>query len=540
MTETPKTTRRKKPATGVKPTAAKVLVSKEAQATKRPAARKPAAKPAAAAVAQAAAKPALLDALIIGTGFGGIGMAVQLQQAGISDYLILEKADDVGGVWRDNQYPGAACDVPSHLYSFSFAPNARWSRKYAGQDEIHGYIRRVADQFGVTPQVRFRSEVATAAFDEADGSWTVTTTAGDVYRTRALITATGQLNRPAYPDVPGIDSFRGEVFHSARWRHDIDLAGKRVAVVGTGASAIQFVPEIVPKVKSLVLIQRSAPYVIPKPDRGYHALETLAFEQAPALQHGSRNLQYVTHEYRALAFTSMQKFLSMPLLQFRRMLRSQVPDRALREKLTPTDPIGCKRILLSNNYFPALAQPHVSVVNGGVRSVDATGITGADGVHHDVDVIIYGTGFRATEFLAPMRVTGLGGRDLNEAWREGAESYLGMTVTGFPNLYMVYGPNTNLGHSSIIFMLESQMTYIRQCVSRLVGERLRYLDVQPQAQDDFNQAVQARLRESVWQKGCQSWYVNEHGRNVANWPGFTFEYRWRTKRPDWSHYRVQA
>ncbi len=482
----------------------------------------------------------VLDALIIGTGFGGIGMAVQLQEAGISNYLVLEKAGDVGGVWRDNQYPGAACDVPSHLYSFSFAPNAHWTRKYAQQDEIHGYIRRCADEFGVTPQIRFHSEVAHAEFDEAAGVWRVTTRAGEVYLTRALITAMGQLNRPAYPEVPGIDSFQGEVFHSATWRHDCDLTGKRVAVVGTGASAIQFVPEIVPRVSSLVLFQRSAPHVIPKPDRGYFELEKMAFEQAPRMQAGSRIWQYLAHEYRALAFTSLQNFLVVMQHRFEKMLTEQIPDPVLRAKLMPTDPIGCKRILLSTEYYPALARPHVSVVNGGVQSVDATGITGADGVHHEVDVIIYGTGFKATEFLAPLTIRGRNGQDLNAAWRDGAEAYLGMTVANFPNLFMIYGPNTNLGHSSIILMLESQMNYIRQCVSKLVKERVRVLDVKSSAQGAFNTDLQARLRKSVWQSGCNSWYVNAAGRNVTNWPGFTFEYRWRTKRPDWSHYRMET
>ena len=481
-----------------------------------------------------------LDALIIGTGFGGIGMAVYLQQAGIDNYLVLEKADDVGGVWRDNQYPGAACDVPSHLYSFSFAPNTQWSRKFAMQDEIRGYIRRCTDQFGVTPRLRLGREVAEARFDEVAGTWTVTTTGGETYVTRALITATGQLNRPAFPSVPGIDSFQGEVFHSARWRHDIDLRGKRVAVVGTGASAIQFVPEIVPQVKSLVLFQRSAPHVIPKPDRPYTTVEKLAFEKAPALMAGSRQWQYLSHEYRALAFTSYQQFMALPEWQFKRHLASQVKDPVLRDKLTPKDPIGCKRILLSNNYYSALAQPHVQVVNGAVQAVDAGGITGADGVRHEVDVIIYGTGFKATEFLAPMRVVNGQGTDLNTAWRDGAEAYLGITVSGFPNLFMLYGPNTNLGHSSIIFMLESQMNYIRQCVGRLVDDRLRALDVLPTAQSQFNTALQQRLSQSVWSTGCDSWYVNDKGRNTANWPGFTFEYRYRTRRPDWADYRVVA
>ena len=428
--------------------------------------------------------------------------------------------------------------MPSHLYSFSFAPNPRWTRKYAQQDEIHGYIRRVADEFGVTPRIRFHQEVASAAFDEAAGIWTVTTTAGEVYRGRALITAMGQLNRPAYPRLPGVEQFRGEVFHSARWRHDIDLSGKRVAVVGTGASAIQFVPEIVPRVKSLVLLQRSAPHVIPKSDRGYRALEQIAFGQLPRLLSGSRAWQYVTHESRALAFTVMKPIMKVMALDFRRMLRRQVADPVLRAKLTPTDAMGCKRVLLSNDYYPALTQPHVQVVNGGVRGVDATGITGGDGVRHEVDVIIYGTGFKATEFLAPLHITGLGGRVLADVWEKGAEAHLGITVHGFPNLFMLYGPNTNLGHSSIIFMLESQMAYIRQCLRKLRDDGLRYLEVSAEAQAAFNAETQARLRDSIWQQGCSSWYVNEHGRNVTNWPGFTTEYRWRTKRPDWTDFRA--
>ncbi|MEL0028912.1 MAG: NAD(P)/FAD-dependent oxidoreductase [Perlucidibaca sp.] len=480
----------------------------------------------------------VLDALIIGSGFAGIGMAIQLQEAGVSDYLILEKENDVGGVWRDNTYPGAACDVPSHLYSFSFAPNPHWTRKYAQQDEIRGYIRRCADQFGVTSQVRFRQEVADATFDEAAGTWTVTTRTGETYRTRALICALGQPNRPAYPRVAGMEDFKGEVFHSALWRHDIDLRGKRVAVIGTGASAIQFVPEIVPQVQSLVLMQRSAPYVIPKSDRAYFTLESLAFDRLPRLLTGSRLWQYWRHEGRALGFTSMKPILKFLEADFRRMLARQVKDPVQYDKLMPRDPFGCKRVLLSNDYYSALTQPHVAVAMGSPRGVDATGITDGEGVRHEVDVIIYGTGFKATEFLAPLRIAGLGGRVLADAWEKGAEAHLGITVSGFPNLFMLYGPNTNLGHSSIIFMLESQMTYIRQCLQKLRAGSLRYLDVKPAAQARFNAEIQESLRDSIWMQGCTSWYVNEHGRNVTNWPGFTVDYRMRTKRPDWSHYRL--
>ncbi len=480
---------------------------------------------------------AVLDALIIGTGFAGVGMAVQLQEAGIDNYLVLERAGDVGGVWRDNVYPGAACDVPSHLYSYSFAQNPAWSRKFAAQPEIHRYVRDCAQRFGVTAKTRFHSEVASAAFDAATGLWTVFLTDGTEFRSRALITAMGQLSQPAMPRVPGMERFKGEVFHSATWRHDIDLTGKRVAVVGTGASAIQFVPEIVPKVKSLVLFQRSAPYVIPKGDRAYHALEKLAFAQAALLQSGSRAVQFLVHESRALAFTSLNKLMKVMELQFKFNLRRQIKDPVLRKTLTPDYPMGCKRILLSNNYYPALAQPHVSVVSGAVQEVDATGVIGPDGRHHEVDVIIYGTGFKATEFLNPLQITGLNGVSLQERWKQGAEAYLGITVSGFPNLFMLYGPNTNLGHSSIILMLEAQMGYIRQCVSRLLADKLRYLNVKQGAEQRFNADLQKQLKQSVWQGGCTSWYVNEAGRNVANWPGFTVTYRLRTQRPDWNDYQ---
>lgn len=480
-----------------------------------------------------------LDAVIIGTGFAGVGMAVQLMQRGIDNIVLLEKSGDVGGVWRDNRYPGAACDVPSHLYSYSFAPNYRWTRKYAQQDEIHGYIRHCADKFGVTPLVRFHQEVQSASYDDATSLWTVTTTAGEQYHTRALITAMGQLSRPLIPQLPGMETFTGESFHSANWRHDIDLTNKRVAVVGTGASAIQFVPAIVPKVKSLVLLQRTAAHVIPKDDGAYADVQRWAFERQPLLQQASRAWQFVTHEVMALAFNQVQSLRAQPEMRFKRLLKQQVKDPVLREKLTPTDPIGCKRILLSNDYFSALAQPHVQVVNGAVKAVDATGIVGGDGVHHDVDVIIYGTGFKATEFLSPLAITGSGGRDLHQQWREsGAEAYLGITVSGFPNLFMMYGPNTNLGHSSIILMLESQMNYIVQCVEKLKAGDVRALNVRQVAQRQYNEQLQARLRQSIWQSGCKSWYVNEQGKNVANWPGFTVEYRWRTNSPDWADYEM--
>ena len=309
-------------------------------------------------------------------------------------------------------------------------------------------------------------------------------------------------------------------------------------MIGTGASAIQFVPKIVPKAKSLVLVQRSAPYVIPKPDRAYLAAEKLIFEKLPKVQLGSRLWQYLGHERNALAFTVWDKLMALPAWQFRSYLKANIKDPVLREKLTPDYPMGCKRILISNDYYPALAQKHVTVTTQGVTRADATGIVTADGVHHDVDVIIYGTGFKATEFLSPMKITGLQGQDLHARWKDGAEAYLGLTVSGFPNFFMMYGPNTNLGHNSIVYMLESQMNYIRQCVQKLQQDKLQYLDVKSAPMDEFNQALQARLHKTVWDGGCKSWYVNEAGKNTANWSGFTLDYRRRTSKPNWSHYTL--
>jgi len=478
------------------------------------------------------------DVIIIGTGFGGLGMAIQLQEAGINNVLVLEKAADVGGVWRDNRYPGAACDVPSHLYSYSFAPNARWSRKFAQQPEIHQYLRECAEQYGLRKLIRFNTEVVAASFSAEQGLWTLTTANGEQLQARAVVSAVGQLNRPAIPRIDGIEQFQGQVMHSAQWNDDVVLEGKRIAVIGTGASAIQFVPKIVPKAKSLVLVQRSAPYVIPKPDRAYLAAEKVIFERLPKFQLGSRLWQYLGHERNALAFTVWDKLMALPAWQFRSNLNKHIKDPELRAKLTPDYPMGCKRILISNDYYPALAQQHVTVTTHGVTHADATGVVTADGVHHEVDVIIYGTGFKATEFLSPMKITGLQGQDLHARWQGGAEAYLGLTVSGFPNFFMMYGPNTNLGHNSIVYMLESQMNYIRQCVQKLQKEQLKYLDVKSAPMDAFNQDLQAHLHKTVWDGGCKSWYVNESGKNTANWSGFTLDYRLRTSKPNWSHYTV--
>ena len=476
-----------------------------------------------------------LQVLIIGAGFAGLGLAMRLRQQGQEHFLILEKAGEPGGTWRDNSYPGAACDVPSHLYSFSFEPKTDWSRRYAPQPEIFAYVRQCIDNHGLQPKIRCNSEVAEAWFDEEAALWRVTTTDGAAFSARALVSACGQLNRPLYPQFPGLERFAGESFHSARWRHDIDLTGKRVAVIGTGASAIQFVPAIVPKVKQLTLFQRTPAYVLAKPDRAYSRLELTLMQRWPWMQKLDRGLQYLYHEARGVAFFVLPGLMKLMRGSFLRYLAREVSDAGLRAKLTPDYPMGCKRILISNDYYPALAQPQVAVVNEAIREVSEHGVITADGREHAADVLIYGTGFAASDFLAPMQIRGLGGLELNQAWKDGAEAYKGISVNGFPNLFILYGPNTNLGHNSIIYMLESQFPYVLACLDKL-EQGVRYLDVRKPVQDAWNQRVQHAIEHSVWEQGCSSWYKNAAGKHTNNWSGFTFSYRRHTRQPDWSAY----
>jgi len=477
-----------------------------------------------------------LRVLIIGAGFAGLGLAIQLHKAGISDFLIVEKASEVGGTWRDNQYPGAACDVPAHLYSFSFELKADWSRKFAPQAEICAYLTHCAEKYGLRQRIRFNSEVTGAAFDQRAGRWRVRVSDGTSFSAQALVSACGQLNRPAYPRLPGLEQFQGEVFHSARWKHDYDLRGKRVAVIGTGASAIQFVPAIVPQVQRLYVFQRSAAYVLAKPDRAYRAWEVALRRRWPWLQKLTRVRTYLQYEARVLAFSTCPLLMRVMQLAFRRHLARGMQEAGVRQQLTPDYPPGCKRILLSNDYYPALARPHVEVITAGIRAVTATSVVTADGRECAVDAIICGTGFAATDFLAPMQITGLDGRELHQAWRDGAEAYKGISVHGFPNLFLLYGPNTNLGHNSIVYMLESQFAYVVGCLQALREHGLRYLDVKPQVQQAYNQQVQQALRQSVWHQGCTSWYKTAAGKNTNNWPGFTFLYRQHTRHPELTDY----
>lgn len=473
--------------------------------------------------------PSPLSFVIVGAGFAGIGMAIALRKQGIEDFVLVEKARDVGGVWRENRYPGAACDVPSHLYSFSFEPNPAWSHVFSPQAEIEAYLQHCARKYDLYRHIRFASEVSTADFDETRQLWRTQLRDGSVLVSRAFISAVGQLSRPILPQIPGLDTFKGRCFHSAQWDPAYTLEDRRVAVIGTGASAIQFVPAIAPQTRQLKVFQRSPAWLKPRPDRPYRAFEKKLFRRVPAIAKLYRLGHYLRYESRALAFTRFRSLMRPAIgWPFQRMLKRDIADPQLREKLVPDYPIGCKRILLTSNYLPALARPNVELITQGIRCVTEHGIETDDGRSHDVDAIIYGTGFAATEFLAPMQIRGRGALDLNAVWKQGAEAYLGITVPGFPNLFLLYGPNTNLGHNSIVYMLESQIAHVMRCWRALQARGAETIEVHDPAYRRYNGRVQQHLRRTVW-NGCKSWYVDAQGHNSTNWPGFTLSYRLLTR-----------
>ncbi|WP_433661609.1 flavin-containing monooxygenase [Nocardia sp. CA-128927] len=475
--------------------------------------------------------------LIIGAGFGGIGMAIELRRNGFQDITILERAADLGGVWRENTYPGAACDVPSPLYSFSFEPKPDWPQRYSGRDAIHAYLRGVAERNGVLDAIEFGVEVTDAEFDDAAGRWTIRTADGAARTVDVLISAVGQLSRPALPNIPGIDTFAGAAFHSAEWDHGVELTGKRVACIGTGASAIQYIPEIQPKVAQLTLFQRTPAWVIPKFDTDYSPIQHRLFARVPGALLVERFGWWSIAEFISLGLVEFPAITGLVSTLAGRHLRKQVADPELRAKLTPDYPIGCKRGLFSNDYYPALTQPNVHVETTAITEVLPKGVRTADGTVHEVDVIIYGTGFKGTEFLWPMRIYGRAGRKLSDAWADGAHAYYGISVPDFPNLFLVYGPNTNLGVGSIIYMIESQTSYIRQAVE-LLGRRPGHcLEVRADQEQRHNTALQERLARTPW-NFCSSWYRNAAGRITNNWPGSQLSYRRRLRKLDPADYTL--
>lgn len=475
---------------------------------------------------------------IIGTGFGGLGMAYYLKQAGIESFTIFEKSDAVGGVWRENTYPGAGCDVPSHLYSFSFEPHYPWAWRYGKQAEILAYMQHCVRKYRIEEHIQFRREVSAADFDQQRGLWTLQLADGGRHEADILISAVGQLHRPMIPQIQGQASFKGRHFHSANWDHSLDLRGKTVAVIGSGASAVQFVPEIARQVKQLYLFQRSAGWVAPKFEQPISAFMRKVFDRSPLLYDIDRLRIFLIVEALAYAYNGHPWAERLMRLMSQVQLRLQVRDPALRRRLTPDFPIGCKRILLTTQWLPALTRPHVEVVSEAIEQITDNGIRSADGRLREVDAIIYGTGFAATEFLAPMRVTGRDGQCLNEQWRRGADAYLGMAVAGFPNFFMLYGPNTNVGSGSIIYMLECQQRYIVKLLQDRAQRGWRCAEVSPRAQADYRHEIEKRSGLTTFNGNCQSWYKTADGRNTNNWIGSMMEYRRRTARIDWTHYQL--
>ncbi|KKN51832.1 hypothetical protein LCGC14_0618830 [marine sediment metagenome] len=476
--------------------------------------------------------------VIIGTGFGGLGMAIQLKKAGLENVTLLEKAGRVGGTWRDNTYPGAACDVQSHFYSYSFEPKHDWSRKFGLQHELLGYMDHCVEKYGLGKHIRFNCEVADAVFDDVCNRWTLTLTNGETLEAQVVITATGQLNQPAWPKIEGMSDFEGTCFHSARWDHDYDIKNKRVAVIGTGASAIQFVPEIAGDVAALTLFQRSAAWVLPKPDRPFKRWEQRLFKRIPVWDRLYRYLIYWKNESRGLAFTRFHRLLDIFARQGKKEAGKHVTDPATLKNIIPDYQIGCKRILISNDWYPAINRLNVDLVTDPIERINSTGIQTRSGRHYPVDAIIFGTGFRASEFLSPIRITGRNGLTLNEAWQEGAVAFKGITVSGFPNLFMLYGPNTNLAHNSILYMLESQFQYVLGCMNILKKYPGAAMDVRQDRLKRYSSVVQEGLKGSVWNSGCTSWYLDANGKNTLNWPGFTFSYRFSTRRVDTADYQM--
>jgi cation diffusion facilitator CzcD-associated flavoprotein CzcO len=474
--------------------------------------------------------------VIIGVGFGGIGLGIKLKLAGLDDFIILEKSDCIGGVWRENRYPDAACDVPSHLYSFSFEPRADWPDKFGKQADILDYLTLCARKHKLESHIRFGAEVSKAHWDKAPCHWIVQTSDGHVYEAQALIAATGQLSRPYISALPGLQSFAGTAFHSAEWRQDYDFSGKRVAVIGT--SAIQFIPAIAPLVSKLIVFQRSAPYVLPKPDKVYPQWQREMFARYAVLLRLSRLATFIRHEMMAFAFVTWRAAMNIKKWSFRRFLRRSVKNESLREGLTPDYRMGCKRILVSNDFYPAMSRPNVELVTQAIDEVRPDAIVTADGRARDIDCIIFGTGFAATEFLVPIKITGARGQDLHHSWQSGVKAHLGMTVSGFPNFFMLYGPNTNLAHNSIVYMIENQIRYVMACLTRLNRDEIRSIEIRQDIQDRYNAKLQRRLQKAMWSKGCKSWYLTADGTNTANWPGYSLEFTFRTRAPKWEDYAV--
>ena len=472
--------------------------------------------------------------VILGAGMSGLCIAVQLKKAGLHNFVILEKSAGLGGTWWDNRYPGAQVDVPAPLYSFSFAPNPHWRRRFAAAAEIQAYMQRVAAQHGLAPHLRLNTRLAEATFDAASGCWRFITEAGERLRARFFVCSTGPLSQPRWPDMPGLADFKGRLLHSARWAPSADLAGQRVAVIGTGSTASQLIPPIAEQAAQLHVFQRTANWVLPRLDRRYNAVDRL-LAHLPPYSALVRSFWYHLLEWGRRGFDDGTVARRGMLRTAAMHLRRQVRDAALRAKLTPPYPLGCKRIIYSNDFYPTLTQPHVELVTDAIERVTAHGIVTAGGQERPLDALVCATGFDTTHLLSSLDITGRGGRTLREAWRDGPEAYQGIHVAGFPNLFLMLGPNTGTGHTSTLLFIEPEVRHALACMARVRGSGRRWIDVRAEVMREHNQRLQQRLAGSVWTT-CRSWYRMDNGRVVALFPGFTREYRRALQKADFGDY----
>lgn len=501
--------------------------------------------PTAARAQSCLADGADLGVAILGAGFAGIGMAIKLRERGRHDFVILEKASDLGGTWRDNTYPGCGCDVPAHLYSYSFAQNPHWSRVYARQPEILAYLRRVAADRGIDRQIAYDTAVTLLTWDEPAGRWRIATTDGRHFTARVVVSAVGGLHVPKTPPLAGLEQFAGPAFHSARWRHDIDLTGKHVAVIGTGASAVQIIPEIAPQVGKLTVYQRSPPWVLPRRDAAISPLARQAFARVPGLLAVVRAWHYWTAEAIALGLVFKPKLMGMGQKASAAFKEREIADPGLRLKLNPFYTLGCKRMLISDDFYATMTRPNVELVTDEILAVRPGAIVAGNDVERPCDVIVLATGFESFNATAEMTIRGRGGRTLAADWADGAEAFRGVAVSGYPNLFLLVGPNSGLGHNSLVFMIEAQVRYVMQCLTWLERGRLAAVEVRPEIQRAWNERLRDRFSRTVWQHEpgrspwqlpCTSWYVNSKGRNTALWPGLSAGYWLAMRRPRLADY----
>ena len=476
---------------------------------------------------------------IIGAGFAGIGTAIQLSKAGIHSFTIFERAGEIGGTWRDNTYPGAACDVPSHAYSLSFEQNPGWTHRFSPSEEIQNHLLGVVEKWQLRSHLRLGTAITAARFDEKQGNWTLTTDKGDRFTARVVVSAVGGLVDPALPDIKGLPSFGGELFHTARWNHAYELPGKRVGVIGTGASAVQVVPSIAQQVAQLAVFQRTPAWVVPKRDKRYSERARRLYARFPALLHASRFLQYLTSEFWGpMIFLDAPRLSAIGERLSMAHLRAQVKDPLLREKLTPHFQFGCKRILVSDEYWASFERENVELVTEPIEEIVPEGIRTADGRLHELDALVLATGFALGLASAPFPITGRGGRKLDEVWRDGAVAYKGMTVSGFPNWFILMGPNTGPGHTSVLIYTEAQIAHALGAIQKLRREGYKWVDVRQSVQDRYNARIQGRMKHMVWSTGCHPWYLSKDGSNHSLFPGLAAEYALRTRHFDPADYEL--